>query len=46
MANASGGWLLKSRLRVVLIVFGLLVLLDGARSLYARIAYSQPVKRW
>src|SRR5882672_8856245 len=39
-------WLFRSRLRVVLIVVGVLVLLDVGRSLYARLAYAEPTERW
>src|SRR5436853_7322791 len=39
-------WLFRSRLRVVLIVVGVLVLLDVGRSLYARLAYAEATERW
>ena len=40
------GWLLTSRLRLVLITLGLLALLDLGRSAYTRIGYARPVERW
>jgi mono/diheme cytochrome c family protein len=39
-------WLLSSRRNVLLVVLGLLLALDLGRSLYARIAYSQPYEHW
>jgi hypothetical protein len=39
-------WVLFSRNRVVLVTFGLLLLLDVARSVYGRIGYADPVEAW
>lgn len=39
-------WVLLSCNRVVLVTFGLLLLLDGAQSVYARIGYADPVEAW
>lgn len=38
--------LLASRRRVLLVTFGLLVLLDLGRSIYAHVGYANPVERW
>jgi mono/diheme cytochrome c family protein len=40
------GRMLLSRKRVVLVTFGLLLLLDVMRSLYARLGYADPVEVW
>ena len=45
LGNAFG-WLLTSRLRLILITLGLLALLDLGRSAYTRIGYARPVERW
>src|SRR5258708_14144282 len=39
-------WLLATRARVLLLSVLVLAALDVARSLYARIAYSEPTSRW
>src|SRR4030095_5748605 len=39
-------WLLRSRRRIVWAALARLVLLDLARSAYARIGYAQPVETW
>jgi mono/diheme cytochrome c family protein len=39
-------WWLGSRLRVILVVLGLLVVLDLGRSVYARLGYAHPTEIW
>ena len=40
------GWPFLSRRRVILVALSLLLLLDVARSLYARVGYADPVEAW
>lgn len=44
--EACMAWLLSSRRNIVLVAVGILIVLDLGRSVYARLAYSQPYEVW